>query len=91
MATKAINMKLDEQLLNDIKKIASVYHMTFSDTVREALGEYIEKMKADPFYRLTANVEKASAEESEDILSAINGLTDEDLEIVSRRTAKVAK
>ncbi len=91
MATKAINMKLDEQLLNDIKKIASVYHMTFSDTVREALGEYIEKMKADPFYRLTANVEEASAEESEDILSAINGLTDEDLEIASRRTVKVAR
>ncbi len=91
MAAKAINMKLDEQLLNDIKKIASVYHMTFSDTVREALGEYIEKMEADPFFRLTANVEEASAEESEDILSAINGLTDEDLEIASRRTVKVAR
>ena len=62
MATKAINMKLDEQLLNDIKKIAYVYHMTFSDTVREALGEYIEKMEADPYYKLTANVEEASAE-----------------------------
>jgi hypothetical protein len=48
-------------------------------------------MEAYPFYRLTANVEEAAAEESEDILSAINGLTDEDLEIASRRTVKVAR
>ena len=91
MATKAINMKLDEDLLAEIRKIACVFNMTFSDAVREALGDYIEKMEDDPYYKLTANVEEASPEESEDILNAIGSLTDEDMEIASRKSFKVTK
>ncbi len=50
---------------------------------REALKEHIGQMKADPFYRLTANVKAADQEETAEILSEIENLSDEDLVIVS--------
>ena len=43
----------------------------------------ILEIKNDPFSRLTANVDEASAEESEEILAGIEGLSDGDLAIAS--------
>ena len=40
-------------------------------------------MKADPFYRLTANVEEADAAESAEILDAISSMENDDLAISS--------
>jgi len=81
MATRAMNFKMDEARVEDIKSVAAVFHMTITDVINEALDEYLPKMKRDPFYRLTANVEDASAEETEEILTAVEGLTDDDLTI----------
>ncbi len=86
MAMKALNFKLDESKVNEIKLIASVFHMTMTEVINEALNQYIPEMKADPLYRLTANVENASAEETQEILAEIENLSEEDLEI-----AKVKK
>ncbi len=85
MATKAMNIKMDEGRLLEVKDVAAVFHMTITDVVNEALNEYLPKMKRDPFYRLTANVKEASAEESAEILSEIEMLTDDDLEISSAK------
>ena len=81
MAVKAMNFKLDENRILDIKSVASVFNMTVTDVITEALSEYIQKMKQDPFYRLAVNVENASTEETEEILDEINSLTDDDLQI----------
>ena len=43
----------------------------------------VDKLKKDLFYWLTANVEEASEEETEEILKEIERLTDDDLSIVS--------
>ena len=83
MATKAINLKLDESRILDLKNVASVFHMTMTDVVNEALDAYLPTMKNDPFYKLTANVAEASKEESEEILAEIDALTDDDLEIAA--------
>ncbi len=83
MATKAINLKLDEKRIFDIKQVASVFHMTMTDVVNEALDAYLPAMKDDPFYKLTANVQEASKVESEEILAEIDALSDDDLEIVA--------
>lgn len=85
MATKALNFKMEEKEILDMRKVASVFNMTLTDVVREAVKEYIEKMKKDPFYRLTVNVEDASAEESAEILTEIDRLTDDDLSIASEK------
>ena len=85
MAVKAMNFKMDEAEILDMKNVASVFHMTVTDVIKEAVREYVDKMKNDPFYRLTANVEYASAEETAEILEEIKGLSDDDLTISSTR------
>ncbi len=83
MATKAMNFKMDETEIAEMKRIGAVYHMSLTQIVKEALKEYIGKMKADPFYKLTANVMNADEEETAEILSEIGNLSDEELEIAS--------
>lgn len=89
MATKAMNFKMDEMEIADMKQVASVYHMTVTDIIKEAVREYIQKLKADPFYRLTANVEDADEEETAEILDAIGSLSDDDLTISSSKRFSV--
>ncbi len=89
MATKAMNVKLDEGIILEVKDVASVFHMTITDVINEALNDYLPRMKRDPFYRLTANVKEASAEESAEILSELETLTDEDLTISSTKKYNV--
>lgn len=83
MATKALNIKMDEDRLADIKSVAAVFHMSMTDVVMDALDEYLSKMKNDPFYRLTVNVEDASEEEMQEVLGELDALTDDDLQIAS--------
>ena len=85
MATKVMNFKMDEQDITAMKEVASVFHITMTDVVRDAVHEYIERMKTDPFYRLTAKVEDASAEESQEILDEIESMSDDDLTITTRK------
>ncbi len=83
MAIKAMNFKMDEADICDMKAVARVYNMSVTDLIKNAVREYISELKKDPFYRLTTNIQEASAEESEEILCEINGLTDDDLSIAS--------
>ena len=68
MAVRAMNFKLEDRDITDVRRVAMVYNMTMTDVIREAIHEYLEKVKRDPFYRLTANVEEASEEETADRL-----------------------
>lgn len=85
MATKAVNLKMEENRILDIKDVAAMFHMTITDVINEALDEYLPKMKKDPLYRLTANVNDASEEETEEILTEIESLSDDDLEISTKK------
>lgn len=85
MTIKAVNFKMDDAELNDMKHVASVYQMTITDLIKEAVSEYLERMKADPFYRLTACVEDADEEETAEVLNTINALSDDDLMISSKK------
>ena len=88
MAAKAMNLKLEEERILDIKNVASVFHMTMTDVINEALDDYLPRMKRDPLYRLTTNVRDASAKKSKEILKEIESLTDDDLKITTRRKFK---
>ena len=89
MATKAMNFKMDEADIRDMKQVASVYRMSVTDLIRNAIRAYLSELKRDPFYRLTVNVQDASAEECGEILSEIEGLSDEDLTIASTKRFSV--
>ena len=85
MAAKALNLKIDEAKILDWKNVASVFDMTLTDLVKNACDEYVDQLKRDPFYRLTINVRDASDEESEEILSAVENLSDDDLAITTTK------
>ncbi len=85
MATKSMNFKMEEADILDMKQVASVFNMTVTDIVKIGAKEYVDKLKRDPFYRLTKNVQEASAEESEEILAEIDNLSDDDLTIASTK------
>ncbi len=85
MASKVMNFKMDETEIMDMKKVAAIFNISVSDMIREAIKEHIGKLKKDPFYRLTVNVEDATPEENEEILAAIDALAEDDLEIVSSK------
>lgn len=85
MATRALNFKIDENEILDMKEVAGVFNMSITDLVKEAVKAYLIELKKDPFYRLTANVQEASAEESEEILAEIEGMSDDDLTIASTK------
>ena len=85
MASKVMNFKMDEAEIIDMKKVAAIFNISVSDMIREAIKEHIGKLKKDPFYRLTANVEDATPEENDEILAAIGDLSEDDLEIVSSK------
>ncbi len=89
MAVKAMNFKMDESDVRDMKAVAGVYNMSMTDLIKNALREYIIKLKEDPFYRLTANIQEASAEESEEILNEIEALNGDDLSISSAKQLHV--
>ena len=81
MALKAVNFKLDEAQIEEMKRVAAMLRMNYTDVVREAISEYIDRMQKDPYYRLTAMVEEVGPEESAEILDAVNGMSDEDMKI----------
>jgi len=85
MATKAMNFKMDEAEILDMKHVAGVFNMSVTDLIKNAVKEYLNELKSDPFYRLTANVQDASEEESAEILEEIEGMTDDDLTIASTK------
>ena len=85
MATKAVNFKMDEAEILDMKQVASVFNMSVTDLIKNAVKEYLVELKSDPFYRLTANVQDASDEEAVEILNEIESLTDDDLSIASTK------
>ena len=86
MATKSVNLRLENAQVLEIKKIAEAFQMSFTDVVRSALDEYLPKMERDTFYRLTANVREVSDKENAELAEAIASLTDDDLQIEATET-----
>ncbi|MBQ9595165.1 MAG: hypothetical protein IJR35_04830 [Synergistaceae bacterium] len=82
MAVKTLRLKLKENELADVRQVASVFHMSVNRVFREALKNYVDTKKQTPLYRLTANIEEASPEESAEILAMIENMTDDDWETV---------
>ncbi|MCC6093524.1 MAG: hypothetical protein LIV24_00630 [Eubacterium sp.] len=82
---KAMNFKMDEKEIAEMKSIANIFHMSVTDYIKNAIADYSAKLKQDPFYRLTINARNADPEETEEVLNSIDSLSDDDLEIVSTK------
>ena len=48
---KAISLRLDEQTLQDIKKVSSIYNIPTSDLIRKGIKMILEAKKSEAYYR----------------------------------------
>ena len=47
MATKALNFKMDEAEILDMKEVAGIFNMSVTELVRNAVKEYLDELKKD--------------------------------------------
>ncbi len=89
MATKPVNLRMDEAQIMDIKDVASVFSMSFTDVIREAVDDYLVKKKKDPFYRLTSNIQEVTDKENEELISDLSSLNEDDLKIAETEVIRI--
>lgn len=86
MAT--VTLKMDEELIEEIKKISKIYDISLSEFIRKATQKEVEYKKTEFFYKLN-NVDFCSDEEEKELSKVLNKLTDDDLEIVERTAIEI--
>ncbi len=89
MARRALNFKMDEADIMEIKEVAGMFRLSMTDLVTNAVKAYIDELKQDPLYRLTANIQESSTEESKEILAEIENMSDDDLSIAATKRFSV--
>ncbi len=77
---QTMSIRLDENIISEIKKISSLFEISYSDFIRNALEKAIKEKQKDFIYRMS-NVPYACKEEEDEIIAALNNLTDDDLQI----------
>ncbi|MGL4357102.1 MAG: hypothetical protein ACRCXX_09190 [Cetobacterium sp.] len=85
----SFNLRLDQELIDDIKKVSKIYDESMSELIREGIQMALEKRKNSIFYRLNSITEYVDEEEEAEILEALSSLTDDDLTIERSETVEV--
>ena len=86
---KAISLRLDEQTLQDIKKVSSIYNIPTSDLIRKGIKMILEAKKSEAYYRLTADIEETTQKEADEIIERLNKYNDDELEITDKESVVV--
>lgn len=86
---KAISLRLDEQTLQDIKKVSSIYNIPTSDLIRKGIKMILEAKKSEAYYRLTADIEETTQKETDEIIERLNKYNDDELEIAEKESVVV--
>ncbi len=81
---KTMSIKFNETMIEDIKNIASVFNISYSDFIRNAVKKEIEDKKEDFMFKMN-KVEYCSEEEEKEILEYLSNIENEDLEIAERK------
>lgn len=86
---KAISLRLDEQTLQDIKKVSSIYNIPTSDLIRKGIKMILEAKKSEAYYRLTADIEEPTQKETDEIIERLNKYNDDELEIAEKESVVI--
>ena len=86
---KAISLRLDEQTLQDIKKVSSIYNIPTSDLIRKGIKMILEAKKSEAYYRLTADIEETTQKETDEIIERLNKYNNDELEIAEKESVVV--
>ncbi len=85
---KTMSVKLDETMIDEIKKISSIFNVSYSDFIRNAVDNAIKEKQKDFMYRMS-NVPFASDEEEAEIMSELSKLSDDDLQMAKVENIKL--
>ncbi len=83
-----MSVKLEENIVHEIKKISSLFGISYSDFIRNAVEKAIEEKQKDFIYRMSS-VPYADEEEEKEIIQELSKLSDDDLKIAKIETIQL--
>ena len=78
---KAISLRLDEDMLDEIREVSKIYNITATELIREGIKNILTNKKNDIYFKLITNKTEWDEKESAEIMSKINNLSEEDLTV----------
>ena len=78
---KAISLRLDEDMLDEIREVSKIYNITTAELIREGIKNILTNKKNDIYFKLITNKTECYEKESAEIMSKINNLSEEDLTV----------
>lgn len=85
---KMMSIKLDEDLFENIKKISSIFNMTSSEFIRNAIKKELEE-KNNAFILKLSDVPLCDDDEEKELVNILNTLTEEDLKVAKKEIVKL--
>jgi len=83
LSVPALDLNFNSDEIAVIQKVAALSQMSVADFLRNAIKEYTEQKQKEIMNTRRINVEKASPEESAELLALIDRMSEEDHEIMS--------
>ena len=78
---KAISLRLDEDMLDEIREVSKIYNITATELIREGIKNILTNKKNDIYFKLITNKTECDEKESAEIMSKINDLSEEALTV----------
>lgn len=85
---KTMSIKLDENLFENVKKISSIFNMTSSEFIRNAIKKELEE-KNNAFILKLSDVPLCDDDEEKELVNILNTLTEEDLKVAKKEIIKL--
>ena len=85
---KTMSIQLDENLFENVKKISSIFNMTSSEFIRNAIKKELEE-KNNAFILKLSDVPLCDDDEEKELVNILNTLTEEDLKVAKKEIVKL--
>ena len=85
---KTMSIKLDENLFENVKKISSIFNMTSSEFIRNAIKKELEE-KNNAFILKLSDVPLCDDDEEKELVNILNTLTEEDIKVAKKEIVKL--
>ena len=66
---KAISLRLDEDMLDEIREVSKIYNITATELIREGIKNILNNKKNEIYFKLISNKTEYDEKESSEIIS----------------------
>lgn len=81
---KSFSLKMDENLMQDIKEMAELLNISCSEFIRNAVKKEIDTKRKKDFVTKLTDVEYCDIEEEKRIIDLLNNLSEDDVKFAKR-------